>query len=1094
MATGMSRILALCLPLAACSTTRPPGSGGGTEPVYTAAGAGAANRAGFDSLGSPAIARAALAYRETEAEQAPPMQLTASDGTGLALVGVDARAVVDGPIAFTELHLTFANPTDRRIEGRFTITLPPGAATSRLAMRQGDRWQEAEVVERQLAHRAYDDFLHRRQDPALLEKEAGNQLSARVFPIAPRERKEIIVSYSQELASSEATYRLPLRGLPAIDALHVKVYRGVGAPGAPLTYETATFDKNRWKPDRDYELPLASRVQGLSAGNLAVARIDPGLTAATAPVKSALILFDTSASRAPGFHRQVERLGQLIHEMSAASPALQIEVATFDNAPAPIYAGPAAAFGEAQLDAVRARRPLGASNLSAALAWAATRPRRERAIIISDAVVTAGDDDGAALIAAARALPVDRIDVVLVGGIRDDDTAGQLARGAAAHDGVVLDGGLEPRELARRINQTTVSGIDVSVAGADFVWPRRLDGVQPGDQFLVYAELPKAAASLTVHLGGAISRDVTVPLARAERPLVERAMATARIAGLTAERAATTDDARKKQLKARIVELLTRHRVLSDFTALLVLETAADYERFGIDRKALADILTVGPRGVTLAKRADAMIIATPPAKNDKGKDTTKTLDGKFKQKEPETGNKVGRVSADDDDDGELDEVEKKELEPAKPEDTTAAPVVDQPPPPPAAPEPMPPAERRPAPTRSHRAGAAQRTSASRITMADRAPVLDPEGTSQGVIVDGTVANGAAAPSAASPSIAANEEATGDDEEESGPPPLTGHFAAVSKMIDSGHIDGAVVDALAWRSEDPGDVMALVALGQALEARGDAALAARAYASIIDLFPSRADLRRFAAQRLERLSAEPTSLALAIDSLGKAEVQRPDHLTVHRQLAYDLVRAGRLADAFAALEHGLERSYPDGRFAGGVRILREDLGIVGAAWIAREPARRAEVLKRLAAHKATAVDRAVDPLRPVVGDRRQRRRLPHLRRQRQPRLLPEHEAGDRRRAVRRRHHRLRPRVLHHRRHAQGRPVPPAHPLLLARADGLRHGRAGDPAPRRQGRPEHREPAVRGHERRRLRRPRHRRELIANACRRRIAVLQSAAWA
>ncbi len=940
MAQGMSRIVALCLPLAACSTTQAPRPGGGTEPVQTAAAAATPARAGFDELGSPAIARAALAYGDTAEEQSPPMQLTASDGTGLALVGLDARAVVDGPLAFTELHLTFANPTDRRIEGRFTITLPPGAATSRLAMRMGDKWQEAEVVERQLAHRAYDDFLHRRQDPALLEKEAGNQLSARVFPIAPRERKEIIVSYSQELASSEATYRLPLRGLPAIGAVHVEVYRGSGAPGAPLTYETATFDKNRWKPDRDYELPLASRVQGLSAGNLAVARIDPGLTADTAPVKSALILFDTSASRAPGFHRQVDRLGQLIQQMSAASPALQIEVATFDNAPAPIYAGPAAAFGEAQLDAVRARRPLGASNLSAALAWAATRPKRERAIIISDAVVTAGDDDGAALIAAARALPVDRIDVVLVGGIRDDDTAGQLARGAAAHDGVVLDGGLDPHELARRINQTTVSGIDVSVSGADFVWPRRLDGVQPGDQFLVYAELPKAAtAGMTVHLGGAISRDLTVPLARAERPLVDRAMATARIAGLTAEHAAATDPARKKQLRSRIVELSTRHRVLSDFTALLVLETAADYQRFGIDRKSLADILTVGPRGVTLEKRADAMIIATPPARNNKFKDTTKESDGKLDQTAAaEGGAKVGRVSADDDD-GEVDEVEKKELEPAKPEETTAAPVVDAPPPPPA-PEPMPPATHRPEPARRARARMARSApsgaSSSRGGELDRSGTIATGATSQGIAV-GDVDNAPTDPEA---------------QEESGPPPLTGHFAAVSKMIDDGQIDEAVVNALAWRSEDSGDVMALVALGQALEARGDAALAARAYASIIDLFPSRADLRRFAAQRLERLSTEPTSLALAIDSLGKAEAQRPDHLTVHRQLAYDLVRAGRLADAFAALEHGLERSYPDGRFAGGVRILREDLGIVGAAWIAREPARRAEVQKRLAAHHA----------------------------------------------------------------------------------------------------------------------------------------------
>src|SRR3954462_4770766 len=38
-------------------------------------------------------------------EVAPPWSLTASDGSGLLLTRVDARAVVEGPLAFTELHL-----------------------------------------------------------------------------------------------------------------------------------------------------------------------------------------------------------------------------------------------------------------------------------------------------------------------------------------------------------------------------------------------------------------------------------------------------------------------------------------------------------------------------------------------------------------------------------------------------------------------------------------------------------------------------------------------------------------------------------------------------------------------------------------------------------------------------------------------------------------------------------------------------------------------------------------------------------------------------------------------------------------------------
>jgi hypothetical protein len=170
-------------------------------------------------------------------------------------------------------------------------------------------------------------------------------------------------------------------------------------------------------------------------------------------------------------------------------------------------------------------------------------------------------------------------------------------------------------------------------------------------------------------------------------------------------------------------------------------------------------------------------------------------------------------------------------------------------------------------------------------------------------------------------------------------------MAEVARLVAERKTDQAVVVALRWRSEKPGDVVALVALGEALEAHGNPVLAARAYGSIIDLFPSRADMRRMAGERLERLRKH--GAALAVDTYRRAVKQRPDHLTGHRLLAFALVRAGKLEQAFAALEAGIARNYPSGRFRGGKRILREDLGIVAAALLARQPKRRAEIEKRL---------------------------------------------------------------------------------------------------------------------------------------------------
>src|SRR5262245_32754821 len=103
------------------------------------------------------IATTATTYRAI-AEEAP-WSLTASDGSGLQLARVDARGVVEGPLAFTELHLYFHNPEHRVREGTFAITLPPGAAVSRFAMENDGQMMEAEVVEKMLARRAYEDFL-----------------------------------------------------------------------------------------------------------------------------------------------------------------------------------------------------------------------------------------------------------------------------------------------------------------------------------------------------------------------------------------------------------------------------------------------------------------------------------------------------------------------------------------------------------------------------------------------------------------------------------------------------------------------------------------------------------------------------------------------------------------------------------------------------------------------------------------------------------------------------------------------------------------------------------------------------------------------
>src|SRR5204862_4923923 len=126
------------------------------------------------------------------------------------------------------------------------ITLPSRAAVSRFAMDNGGHWMEAEVVPKLVARRAYDDFLHRRQDPALLEKAAGNQFTAKVFPIAAKADTQVVISYSQELPGTR--YTLPLRGLPKIERVDVEL-AFTAHDGKRSAQRLGEHD---WTPDRDF--------------------------------------------------------------------------------------------------------------------------------------------------------------------------------------------------------------------------------------------------------------------------------------------------------------------------------------------------------------------------------------------------------------------------------------------------------------------------------------------------------------------------------------------------------------------------------------------------------------------------------------------------------------------------------------------------------------------------------------------------------------------------------------------------------------------------------------------------------------------------
>jgi tetratricopeptide (TPR) repeat protein len=983
-----------------------------------------------------------------KADATPPLQLTSSDGAGLELRSLDVRAVVDGPLVLTELRATFHNPENRVREGRFQLVLPDGAALSRFAMLQPAGWMEGEVVEKAKAERVYEDFLHRRQDPALLQQDAGNTFSARVFPIPAGGDKSFILTWSEELADPRTPWRLPLRGLPKLAEFKARIYlhsaqkpgADVGSLGATLgQVQVIQVDKKDWQPDDD--LRVDSQAAGpqpaaMRAGQMVAARVQiPQAAAGKAqPMGKVVVLVDTSASMALAWQGLLTAVDQTLALLDQ-SGATDVAILAFDQQVAEICQGKTSDCRKLAQAKLQERGPLGASDLAMALGAAGQAAAKlggahVRVLLLSDGMASAGRVEGPELAEAVKALAghgVTRLDALTVTVARDRELLKTLTIAGLPRDGQVVDAS-RTAELAQ-LTAETLGAIAVQVPGASWVWPKELRGMQPGQPALIFAELPEALP-LSVALSGAASVTVALEAKQGAVPLLERAWVGARIR-LLLNRSAEGDRDLAAAFKQQATALSIKHRVLCPTTALLVLETEGDYLRYGIDRTALAQILTVSAEGAAVleARAAPALGDAwrdQPPPQEQRmwrGRGLGERDEGPVARKmEPDRASAAvdaaladlpaTKLAADLGSEGlqdnrgavvldktaggmgfrgtgsgggggegygmrRLGRVEALSGGGAAWKDRSAVGFFD------GAAQ----AEFRvvvskvsgPGDVAAYQRWLDRNRAKLRACFVDQPGVrvqgkltLSPQGLvtavewrrmnpQLGACIEGVLRRLSPAPTADAPVVLAvtltyapGRHAPGPLEIAAPQPPppsmadsremlefiakvrdqpaVTGELAAIRAQLAKKDAVGALKAALAWRAKAPAEPLPLVALGEALLANQDPAGAARAYGSLIDLYPQRADLRRFAGNLLE--TTGPAGLALAIDTYAKAVAQRPDHPSGAVMLALAQARAGDLDAADATLAKVEPGKWRAGNFSGverGIASLRALFAVARAA-------------------------------------------------------------------------------------------------------------------------------------------------------------------
>src|SRR2546421_7022200 len=193
---------------------------------------------------------------------------------------------IDGQVAVTFIDQEFYNPNDQRLEGTYMFPVPKGAHIDKFSMEIGGKMMDAELLRADKARQIDEDIVRKMRDPALLEYAGRDLFKVRIFPIEPRSRKPIKISYTELLRSETGTvnYSYPLStekfSAQPIKNLSVKVEIKTEQPLASIyspshkveikrdgaNRAVIGYESKDEKPDTDFQLVYNSEARdvGLS--------------------------------------------------------------------------------------------------------------------------------------------------------------------------------------------------------------------------------------------------------------------------------------------------------------------------------------------------------------------------------------------------------------------------------------------------------------------------------------------------------------------------------------------------------------------------------------------------------------------------------------------------------------------------------------------------------------------------------------------------------------------------------------------------------------------------------------------------------------
>src|SRR2546425_1770323 len=535
-----------------------------------------------------------------------------------------ASVRITDQIAVTSIEQEFYNPNNQRIEGTFLFPVPKGAQIKKFTMEIDGKPVEAELMSADKARGIYEDIVRKLRDPALLEYAGQDVFKVRIFPIEPRAKKRVSLSYCQLLKSDSGLigYSYPLntekfsakpipdvslkvevetkRPLKSIysQSHNVEIKRH-GANKATLGYEARNV-----KPDTDFQIFFAPEADDIGV-NLMTYRTSsddgyflllasPGIDPNDNKVvpKDVAFVLDTSGSMAGKKLEQAKKT--LLFCVENLNEDDHFEIIRFSTETEPLFNKLTAASKENRSRAnefIKELKPIGGTAiddaLHKALALRSEKADRPFAVIfLTDGLPTIGNTDENQIVANAKKNSGGNVRVFCFGIGHDVNThlLDKIAEETRAFSQYVLpqeDIEVKVSNFFAKIKDPVLTNPALAFTGdirTTKLYPTPLPDLFRGEQLVLvgrYSGKGASAAVLEGMVNGTKKKftyDVGFSAETTEHDFIPRLWATRRVGYLLEEIRLHGENA---EIKEEVTELARKYSIVTPYTAYLIVEDEA---------------------------------------------------------------------------------------------------------------------------------------------------------------------------------------------------------------------------------------------------------------------------------------------------------------------------------------------------------------------------------------------------------------------------------------------------------------------------------------------------------------------------------------